>query len=310
MFILALIYCFILFIILGERDNDYITRLANELEDEFQRIGPHRVCAFVAETVGGSSTGCATAIPGYFKAMQAVCQRHGALLILDEVMCGMGRTGTMHAWEQEGVVPDIQTVGKGLGGGYAPISAVLINKWMVTALQEGGKDFAHGQTYMAHPLSAAAALKVQRIIQTEDLLGNVRCMGQYLEAQLKQKLSGHRYVGDIRGRGLFWAVEFVADKGTKTPFPAALNLHSRLHSKGLSKGYELALFNAPGAADGYSGDHIVLAPPYIVNEADIDDIVERLVRVIDDTFKDLDLGFARLSKCNISGNMAEKGPKA
>lgn len=221
--------------------------------------------------------------------MKAVCERHGALLILDEVMCGMGRTGTVHAWEQEDVVPDIQTVGKGLGSGYGSISAVLVNEWMVTALQEGGKGFAHGQTYMAHPLSAAAALKVQQIVQSEGLVNNVQKMGKYLELRLKQNLSNHRYVGHIRGRGLFWAVEFVADKETKTPFPATLDLNARIHSRGLSKGYELALFNAPGASDGYSGDHVVLAPPYIVDEADIDNIVERLVRVIDDTFAELGL---------------------
>jgi adenosylmethionine-8-amino-7-oxononanoate aminotransferase len=221
--------------------------------------------------------------------MQAVCKRHGALLILDEVMCGMGRTGTVHAWEQEGVVPDIQTVGKGLGSGYGTISAVLVNAWMVKELQKGGKGFAHGQTYMAHPLSAAAALKVQQIVQSEGLVDNVAEMGKYLGLRLKSSLSNHRYVGNIRGRGLFWAVEFVADKLKKTPFPASLSLNTRLHSKGLSKGYELALFNAPGAADGYAGDHVVLAPPYIVNEADVDEIVERLVRVIDDTFAELKL---------------------
>jgi len=219
--------------------------------------------------------------------MKAVCDRYGALLILDEVMCGMGRTGTLHAWEQEDVVPDIQTVGKGLGAGYGTISAVLVKSWLVTALQNGGKMFAHGQTYMAHPLSAAAALKVQQIIQDEGLVKNVREMGKYLESQLKERLAPHPNVGDIRGRGLFWAVEFVADKATKEPFPSSLGLSSKLHSKGLSKGYELALFNATGSADGYAGDHVVLAPPYIVEKADVDEIVDRLSRVIDDTLREL-----------------------
>lgn len=201
----------------------------------------------------------------------------------------MGRTGTVHAWEQEGVVPDLQTVGKGLGAGYGTISAVLLNAWLVDAFQRGGKGFAHGQTYMAHPLSAAAALRVQQIIQEDHLVEKVRKMGAYLERQLKAKLQNHRFVGNIRGRGLFWAVEFVTDKETKEPFPSAMNLNTRLHSKGLSKGYELALFNAPGSKDGYEGDHVVLAPPYIVTEADIDDIVDRLYRVIEDTFTELGL---------------------
>lgn len=279
-------------------------RLAEELELEFQMIGPQRVCAFIAETVGGSvrevallpetlanlskqSSGCATAPPGYFLAMKEVCERHGALFILDEVMCGMGRTGTIHAWEQENVIPDIQTVGKGLGAGYGTISGVLVKDWLVNALQNGGKSFAHGQTYMAHPLSAAAALKVQEIILRDGLVQNVHKMGQYLEFRLREALSDHPNVGDIRGRGLFWAVEFVADKKTKTPFPASVELSTRLHARGLSKGYELALFNTTGTADGYTGDHVLLAPPYIVGKTDIDDIVQRLQRVINDTFASL-----------------------
>lgn len=219
--------------------------------------------------------------------MKAVCERHGALLILDEVMCGMGRTGTVHAWEQEDVVPDLQTIGKGLGAGYGTISAVLVKDWLVTALQKSGKTFAHGQTYMAHPLSAAAALKVQEIVLRDGLVQNVRKMGQYLETRLRERLSDHPNVGDIRGRGLFWAVEFVADKETKAPFPSSMDLSTKLHAKGLSRGYEIALFNTTGSADGYSGDHVLIAPPYIINRSDVDEIVERLRKVVDDTFATL-----------------------
>lgn len=221
--------------------------------------------------------------------MKAVCERHGALLILDEVMCGMGRTGTLHAWEQEGVIPDIQTIGKGLGSGYGTISAILVKDWLVASLQESGKMFAHGQTYMAHPLSAAAALKVQEIVQREHLVDHAGKMGTYFEFKLKERFADHAYVGDIRGRGLFWTVEFVSDKEAKTPFPSAIGLANKLHSKGLSRGFEIGLFNATGAADGYAGDHILLAPPYIVQEADIDEIVERFGRVVDATFKDLNM---------------------
>lgn len=224
---------------------------------------------------------------GYFPAMKAVCEKYGALLILDEVMCGMGRTGTLHAWEQEDVVPDIHVVGKGLGAGYAPVSAVLINSRLVDSFKKSGKGFAHGQTYMAHPQAAAAALKVQQIIRDENLVSRVRIMGDYLGARLKEELLPMPYVGDIRGRGLFWAVEFVLDKQSKMPFPFSLGLNSLLHSRGMSQGYEIALFNANGGYDGYSGDHFLICPPFIVTEADVNDIVERTARVIKDTFAEL-----------------------
>ncbi|KAF4979336.1 hypothetical protein FZEAL_4442 [Fusarium zealandicum] len=271
----------------GEDEEAFVRRLAQELDDEFQRIGPNKVCAFVAETVGGSASGCAMPVKGYFPAMKAVCEKHGALLILDEVMCGMGRTGTLHAWEQEDVVPDILVVGKGLGAGYAPISSVLINSKLVDSFQKSGKSFAHGQTYMAHPQAAAAGLKVQQIIQDKGLVADVREKGKYLEQRLKDRLLSHPYVGDIRGRGLFYAVEFVIDKKTKEPFPSSLELHSKMHSRGMSKGYEVALFNANGGYDGYAGDHFLICPPFIVTEADIDEMVDRTARVVEDTFSEL-----------------------
>lgn len=233
------------------------------------------------------ASGCALPVRGYFAAMKAVCQKYGALLILDEVMCGMGRTGTLHAWEQENVVPDIEVVGKGLGAGYGTISAVLVNKSLVDSFQRSGKAFAHGQTYMSHPLAAAAALKVQTIIQRDNLVAKVRDMGEYLSKRLHETLDHHPYVGDIRGRGLFYTVEFVADKESKVPFPTSLNLNGLLHSRGMSKGYEVALFNAGGTYDGYAGDHFMVCPPYIVTEADVDDIVSRVERVIVDTFAEL-----------------------
>ncbi|KAF6526198.1 hypothetical protein HZS61_009242 [Fusarium oxysporum f. sp. conglutinans] len=271
----------------GEDDEAYVARLAQELDDEFLRIGPDKVCAFVAETVGGSASGCAMPLKGYFPAMKAVCEKYNALLILDEVMCGMGRTGTLHAWEQEDVVPDILVIGKGLGAGYAPVSAVMINSKLVESFQKSGKGFAHGQTYMAHPQAAAAALKVQQIIRDENMLSHVRSMGAYLGSKLKERLLPMPYVGDIRGRGLFWAVEFVTNKKTKTPFPYDLGLNSLLHSRGMSAGYEIALFNANGGYDGYSGDHFLICPPFIVTKEDVDEIVERTARVVEDTFEEL-----------------------
>ncbi|XXG96700.1 hypothetical protein Hte_002990 [Hypoxylon texense] len=272
----------------GESEQEYVGRLAQELDDEIQRVGPHKVCAFVAETVGGSASGCAIPVPGYFKAMKAVCQKYGVLLILDEIMCGMGRTGTLHAWEQEDVVPDIQTVGKGLGAGYAPISAVLVNARLTDSFKKCGKPFAHGQTYMAHPLATAAALRVQQVIQEEELVLHVSKIGRYLEHKLKERLCPHPHVGDIRGRGLFWAVEFVLDKQTKVPFPPSLGLNGLLHARGMMPGYEIALFNAGGTYDGYGGDHFLICPPYIVTMADCDLIVDRVAKVVEDTFANLD----------------------
>ena len=227
-------------------------------------------------------------VPGYFVAMKAVCERYGALLIFDEVMVGMGRTGTLHAWEQEDVAPDIQVIGKSLGAGYIPISAVLINERVISALKEGSGYFAHGQTYQSHPAACAAALEVQRIVQGDNLLENVRCMGAYLELLLHQRLDAHPHVGHIRGRGLFWGIEFVANKVTKVPFDSSLRVADKIHRKGMSKGYDVAMFQATGSAEGgWSGDHILLAPPYTVSRADVEEIVDRTCRAIEDVFKGL-----------------------
>ena len=202
----------------GETDAQYLDRLTDELDAEFQRLGPDTVMAFLAEPVVGATTGCVTALPGYFPRVRAICDRYGALLILDEVMCGMGRTGTMHAWEQEGVAPDIQVIAKGLGGGYQPIGGILIADRIVRALADGSGGFLHGQTYQAHPVACAAALEVQRIIRDDDLIANVQAMGDRLESALQERFGNHRHVGDIRGRGLFWALEFVTDRAAKTVF--------------------------------------------------------------------------------------------
>lgn len=257
----------------GESEAEYVARLAAELEAEFQRLGPGNVAAFVAEPVVGATLGCVTALPGYFRAVREICDRHGALLILDEVMCGMGRTGTMHAWEQEGIAPDIQVVAKGLGGGYQPIGGILISGRVVAALREGSGAFMHGHTYQAHPVAAAAALAVQETIREEGLLGNVRAMGALLEQGLVERLGNHRHVGDIRGRGLFWAVEFVTDRATRDPFDPALKLHERVKDAAYERG--LACYPMGGTIDGRRGNHVLLAPPYIVTAAQVETIVER-----------------------------------
>jgi adenosylmethionine-8-amino-7-oxononanoate aminotransferase len=256
-----------------ETEADYVARLAAELEAEFQRLGPRNVAAFLAEPVVGATLGCVTALPGYFQAVREVCDRHGALLILDEVMCGMGRTGTMHAWEQEGVSPDIQVVAKGLGGGYQPVGGILIASRVVAAIRDGSGAFMHGHTYQAHPVAAAAALAVQQVIREEGLLDNVRAMGALLERRLVERLGNHRHVGDIRGRGLFWAVEFVTDRATRAPFDPALALHERVKIAAYDRG--LACYPMGGTVDGRQGNHVLLAPPYIVTAAQVDTIVAR-----------------------------------
>ncbi|KIW05689.1 uncharacterized protein PV09_03551 [Verruconis gallopava] len=265
----------------SESNEQYVARLAQELEDEFQRVGPDTVCAFIAETVSGATLGCVPAVPGYFKAMKEVCDRHGALFILDEVMSGMGRTGTMHAWEQEGVVPDLQTVAKGLGGGYSPIGALLISKKVVDALSSGTAAFSHSQTYQGHALACAAAYEVQCVIREQGLLSNAREMGEYLGRLLQERLGDHPNVGQVRGRGLLWGVEFVRDKASKEPFPAKERLAKRLHDTALDKEFAISLLPASGTADGKNGDHIVIAPAYNITRADVENIVDRTARVIE-----------------------------
>lgn len=231
--------------------------------------------------------GCVAAVPGYLKAMREVCDRYGALLVFDEIMCGMGRTGAIHAWQVDGVVPDIQLVGKGLAAGYGTISALLVSDRVVSGLKQGGGYFVHGQTYQSHPLGCAAAVEVQRIVKEYNLVDNCRKMGEYLGMELKLHLGDHPHVGDIRGRGLFWAVEFMEDKNSKTPFDSNLTLSKRLQTKGLEKGYDICLFAATGAVDGWNGDHFLLAPPYTVGKQDVDEIVSRVVKVIDSVFEDI-----------------------
>ena len=263
----------------AETDAQYLDRLTDELDAEFQRVGPDTVMAFLAEPVVGATTGCVTALPGYFQRVRTICDRHGALLILDEVMCGMGRTGSMHAWQQEAVTPDIQVIAKGLGGGYQPIGGILIADRIVRALANGSGGFLHGQTYQAHPVACAAALEVQRIIRDDDLIANVQAMGQRLETALHDRFGNHRHVGDIRGRGLFWALEFVTDRASKAAFDPSLKLHERVKAAAIARG--LATYPMGGTIDGTRGDHVILAPPYIATAGDIDTIVERLGDAVD-----------------------------
>jgi len=263
----------------SESEADFVARLAAELEAEFHRLGPENVAAFIAEPVVGATAGCVPAPEGYFRAVREICDRHGALVILDEVMCGMGRTGTRHAWEQEGIAPDIQAIAKGLGGGYQPIGAMLASARIVDVIRDGSGAFQHGHTYMAHPLACAAALEVQQVIDDEQLLDRVKDLGRHLERRLTERFGNHRHVGDIRGRGLFQAIELVADRATRAPFDPALKLNQRIKAIAFEGG--LGCYPAGGCMDGRRGDHVLLAPPYIATSDDIDMIVDRLGQAVD-----------------------------
>jgi adenosylmethionine-8-amino-7-oxononanoate aminotransferase len=267
----------------GESDAQFVARLAAELEAEFQRLGPNTVAAFLAEPVVGATAGAVTAPDGYFKAVREICDRHGALLILDEVMSGMGRTGTMHAWEQEGVAPDIQAIAKGLGGGYQPIGAMLTSGKIIDAIRAGSGAFLHGHTYLAHPLACAAALAVQDVIREDGLLDRVKERGKQLEQRLTERFGNHRHVGDIRGRGLFWAIELVADRASRTSFDPALKLNQKIKAEALANG--LGCYPGGGTVDGVRGDHVLLAPPYIVSADEIDLIVDKLGTAVDNVLR-------------------------
>jgi adenosylmethionine-8-amino-7-oxononanoate aminotransferase len=262
-----------------ETPEAYGERLAVELEAAIVAAGPQRVIGFIAEPVVGATLGAVPAVPGYFRRVREVCDRHGVLLILDEVMCGMGRTGTLYACEQEGVSPDIVTIAKGLGAGYQPIGACLLSQRVFDAFAQGSGFFQHGHTYLGHAIACAAALAVQKVIVEEDLLARVRETGALLERELRRALGDHPNVGDLRGRGLFLGVELVADRATKAPFDPALKLHARVKRAAFDAG--LMCYPMGGTIDGRRGDHVLLAPPYTIDGSHVDEIVVGLAGAID-----------------------------
>lgn len=270
----------------GESDEAFVGRLVAEIEARITALGPDRVIAFVAEPVVGATLGAVPALPGYFRRIRELLDRHGILLILDEVMCGMGRTGTLYACEQEGVVPDIVTIAKGLGAGYQPIGAMIVHRRVVEAVRRGSGFFQHGHTYMGHPTACAAALAVQEVIAEDNLLARVRRMGELLAQRLADRFGQHPHVGDIRGRGLFRGLEFVRDRETKAPFDPALRLHARIKKAAMARG--LMCYPMGGTIDGRRGDHLLLAPPFIVSETEIEAIVDRLDGALDDALAEID----------------------
>jgi len=262
-----------------ETDEQYVDRLGLELEAAFQELGPENVIAFCAEPVVGATLGAVPPVAGYFRRMREICDRHGVLLIADEVMCGMGRTGTLYAVEQEGIVPDLITIAKGLGGGYQPIGAVLAQRRIVEAMQQGSGFFQHGHTYLGHAMACAAALAVQEVIERDQLLARVRTQGAGLAARLHERFDEHPHVGDIRGRGLFMGVEIVADRLSKTPLDPARTVHVRVKREAMARG--LMCYPMGGTLDGRQGDHILLAPPFIISDDELDQLVDRLAGAID-----------------------------
>jgi adenosylmethionine-8-amino-7-oxononanoate aminotransferase len=257
----------------------YGQRTANELEAAILAAGPGRVAAFIAETVAGATLGAVPAVSGYFRRIREICDRYGILLILDEVMCGMGRTGALFACELEGVVPDIVTLAKGLGGGYQPIGAMLLSRTIDETLAARSGRYRHGQTYVNHATGCAAALAILDAITEEDLLAAVSRRGEELAAALSERFGDHPQVGDIRGRGLFLALEFVADRASKAPFPVHCDLAGRLKDEAMAKG--LMIYPMTGTVDGRLGDHVIIAPPYNVTGEEIGEIVTRLAAALD-----------------------------
>jgi hypothetical protein len=262
-----------------ESAEQYGQRVADELEAEIRRLGPETVAAFIAEPVVGATMGAVPAVPGYLRRVREICDRHGVLLILDEVMCGMGRTGTLHACEQDGVAPDLLVAAKGLGAGYQPIGAVLVHRRIAEAIRTGTGFFQHGHTYLGHPVACAAALAVQRVIRDEGLLERVRDHGRRLRAGLHERLDRHPNVGDIRGRGLFIGIELVSDRTSKAPLPPRQRTHARVKAAALELG--LLCYPAGGTLDGEQGDHVLLAPPFNLSIAHLDKLAGLMAQALE-----------------------------
>ena len=262
---------------------EYGQRVANELEAEIKRLGSEKVMAFVAEPVVGATLGAVPAVERYFSRIREICDKHDVLLILDEVMCGMGRTGTMFASEQENVRPDIITIAKGLGAGYQPVGAMLCSSHIYQTIKKGSGFFQHGHTYVGHPVATAASYAVVNAILERKLLSNVMELGAKLKTELNSAFGQHPHIGDIRGRGLFVGLEFVSDRTAKTAFDPSLKINNKIKTAAFEAG--MICYPMGGTIDGLSGDHMLLAPPFILSESQIDEIVSKLETTFNSVFK-------------------------
>ena len=266
----------------GESPAEFGSRMADLLEDKILEIDPGTVAAFLAEPISGATLGCVPPAPGYFQKIRRICDTYDTLFLADEIMCGMGRTGSLFAIEQEGVCPDIIVIAKGLGAGYQPISAVMASEKVIRAIQKGSGTLWNGHTYMCHAASCAGALAVLKEIESKNLLAHVRIQGRKLEKLLKESFGNHAHVGDIRGRGLFWALELVLDRTTKQPFPAEGHLAQRLKTELFESG--LLCYPTQGCVDGIQGDHLLLAPPYTVSDEELSFIINRVEMSLEKQF--------------------------
>ena len=262
-----------------ESEEAYGLRVADELEEKLLELGPESVIGFICEPVVGATLGAVPAVPGYLARVREICDAYGVLLIFDEVMCGMGRTGTLYACEHDGVAPDLLVAAKGLGAGYQPIGAMLVSEHIYTAIEQGSGFFQHGHTYMGHPTACAAGVAVQQVIRDEGLLARVRDQGERLALALTERFGNHAHVGDIRGRGLFQGIEIVADRTTREPFEPERRVHARIKQHALESG--LICYPMGGTIDGVRGDHVLLAPPFIIEDAHIEELVDKLGRSVD-----------------------------
>ena len=253
---------------------EYGLRAANLLEEELLRVGPENVMAFAAEPVVGATSGSVTAAPGYFKRIREICDQYGILLILDEVMCGMGRTGSLFACEQDGVSPDILCIAKGLGAGYQPIGAMLCSRQIYETIENGTGFFQHGHTYLGHPTAAAAGVAVVNAMLDRALIPRVKTQGDKLTAALQAQFGQHPHVGDIRGRGLFQGIELVADRASKAPFDPSRKIAGRIKAAAFEAG--MICYPMSGTIDGQTGDHVLLAPPFIISDDQINELVQKL----------------------------------
>jgi hypothetical protein len=262
-----------------ESEEDYGVRVANELEEKIAELGAKTVIGFICEPVAGATLGAVPAVPGYLARIRAICDAHGLLLIFDEVMCGMGRTGHMYACQRDGVSPDLLVVAKGLGAGYQPIGAMLVSEGIYSTIAEGSGLFQHGHTYMGHPAACAAGVAVQEVIRDQDLLARVHQQGEKLFQALTERFGNHAHVGDIRGRGLFLGLELVAERTSKEPFEPQRRVHARIKQQALDRG--LICYPMGGTVDGVRGDHVLLAPPFIINDQHIEELVDKLGQSVD-----------------------------
>jgi len=258
----------------GESEEQYGLRVANELQEKIEKLGPENVMAFIAEPVVGATLGAVSGVPGYFKRIREICDQYGVLLILDEVMCGMGRTGSLFACEQDGIAPDIMTIAKGLGAGYQPIGAMLCSKRIYQTIEQGSGFFQHGHTYLGHPVACAAGLAVLSALIERNLVERCSVQGEKLDTALRDRFGKHKFIGDIRGKGLFRGLEIVQDKYSKEPFDPFLGVNKKFKKAAFEAG--LICYPMGGTIDGHKGDHVLLAPPFIIEDDQIEELVDKL----------------------------------